>query len=637
MDKEISRLGIFVFFDPEGIVDDYVLYMLDSLRPNVKKLVAVCNGFVNREGRNKLERYCDTVFVRENRGLDAAAFKEAMVQFLGWEEVDAYDELVLLNDTFFGPIGDTFDNIFHTMQKLDVDFWGLSCGYPATDGYGVMAEGYLPAHVQTFFVVFRKQMVNSHAFHDYWYRYDDTMSDFVSVVTKHELIMTTHFEKQGFRWAVYAETEDYHSSLISENFTMYHSRTNQLLRRMRFPFIKKKPFSISMPDYLYMCDLEETADAMAYIENETDYDSNLIWQNILRRYNTLDLYHSLHLSYVLPSATADNVPMDEAAIICFLTNTKTLHFVQNHLEPIAEIIDVYLILEGEVQEQTDWERLEKKHFHIIRSDIHQNQAMAAFVLYGKDLADNYRYLGFIHDCENPRHVPLSVPESETYGYLENVAANIPYITQVLRLFENNKRLGVLGTPFPHHQDLFAHYGNLWGGWYSATKGLTDELELDCQIDEGKNPLTLTGAFWCRTAAVQALWRTDWRRKSFYRDPVSGSCPIDEALKRVLPFAAQNEGYYSGIVMSCNYASMRLTTQEYMLDTIVSTTKRKLNCNAPYLAGYLNQLNNVVPAGTETVLNQPNTIIGVRGALGNYVNKKMPGKLGSALIKTFHLS
>lgn len=636
MDNIVSRLGILVFFDPDGVVDDYVCYLLKDLRPNLEKLVVVSNGYVDREGRSKLERCCDELFIRDNRGLDAAAFKEAMIHFCGWNEVDEYDEVVLLNDTFFGPIGDSFEDIFQSMQEKDVDFWGLSCGYPATDGYGTMPGGYLPAHIQTYFTVFRKNMVNSLAFHDYWYRYDTTNNDFVSVVTKHELIMTSHFEKLGFRWAVYAEMERYHSALISENFTAYYSRADQMLRYMRFPFLKKKTFSISMPDYLYMSDLEELSNAMEFIRQETDYDVGLIWQNILRRYNTLDLYHSLHLNYILPTAERKIAAMDQAAVVCFLSNPRALQLALRRLEPIASEVDVHLIVQGEVRAEIDRTDLENRGFYIIESDSYHALPMEAFVQYGRTLAERYAFLGFLHDSQNLRHVPLSIPESETNGYLENVAASVSYISQVLTLFAENKQLGLLAAPFPIHQDHFSNYGGLWGDWYPATEKLTEELELKCRIDSSRNPLAVTGAFWCRTKAVADLWKKPWTGDRFYEDPISKRSKLNEALIRVLPFAAQSSGYYSGIVMSSDYASMRLTTQEYMLDTIVSATRTRLGCYSPFLAEYLNQLNSLsIGKGQETVMVSTNQL-GVRGALGNYVRKKLPGKLGSAIINIFNL-
>ena len=94
MNKDMTRLGLFVFFDSQGIVDDYVIYLLKHLRPNFSKLVIISNGQLGEAARIRLTTYADSLFIRDNQGLDAAAYKAALVSFCGWDEVEKYDEIV---------------------------------------------------------------------------------------------------------------------------------------------------------------------------------------------------------------------------------------------------------------------------------------------------------------------------------------------------------------------------------------------------------------------------------------------------------------------------------------------------------------------------------------------------------------
>lgn len=43
----MKRLGIYFFFDKDGIVDKYVDYVLEDLTKHVDKLIVVCNGQLN--------------------------------------------------------------------------------------------------------------------------------------------------------------------------------------------------------------------------------------------------------------------------------------------------------------------------------------------------------------------------------------------------------------------------------------------------------------------------------------------------------------------------------------------------------------------------------------------------------------
>lgn len=42
----MKRLGIFVFYDREGIADDYVYYLLDSMVYVTDRIIIAVNGFV---------------------------------------------------------------------------------------------------------------------------------------------------------------------------------------------------------------------------------------------------------------------------------------------------------------------------------------------------------------------------------------------------------------------------------------------------------------------------------------------------------------------------------------------------------------------------------------------------------------
>ena len=75
---EAKRLLIYFFYDANGIVDDYIPYMLDDLKKNVTDIQVVVNGKINDEGIEKFKRYTDKILIRENKGFDVWAYKEAM-------------------------------------------------------------------------------------------------------------------------------------------------------------------------------------------------------------------------------------------------------------------------------------------------------------------------------------------------------------------------------------------------------------------------------------------------------------------------------------------------------------------------------------------------------------------------------
>ena len=119
-----NNLGIFVFYDKDGIVDRYVLYLLEQLTPFLQDLIIMCNGKVNADGKAMLLRYTDKVFIRDNEGYDAMAVREAMLTHFGWERLQNFDSIVVFNDTFFGPFY-PMNSVFEIIEKGIETLWGL--------------------------------------------------------------------------------------------------------------------------------------------------------------------------------------------------------------------------------------------------------------------------------------------------------------------------------------------------------------------------------------------------------------------------------------------------------------------------------------------------------------------------------
>lgn len=584
-----TRLGIFVFFDGQGIVDDYEVELLRSFRKNLTKLVVISNCEVCPQGIETLKENCDELYFRENQGLDAAAFKAGMVKFCGWDQVCSYDEVCLINDTFFGPIH-SFDEMFREMDSRDLDFWGMSAGYRQVDGWNMSKYGYIPDHIQTFFVAFRQNMVKSQAFQDYWNGYDDAgKTSFKDVVAGHEMIMTRHFQDLGFKWGIYADSERYRSAYEDENFNIYFYRSHEMMENMKFPVFKKKVLSSDMAELLYMSDLEDAADAMDYIENQTDYDSNLIWDNVLRVYNVTDLYHSLHLNYVLPSVPAQMPQGQKAALVFQVTNPFFAEPFAQRAQVLSQSLPVYLIPEGdEIRAMVQQVLPENSQVKLLQS-TGQTTAMGGFLLGCRKLAETYEFLGFIHDEQNQNHYPTTVPESTVYGYLQNLANDRDYISQVLSCLQQHPRLGVLGSPCPVHHYGFENILDAWGSYFPAVESWIKEQGISCKLSKDKQPIMNTGTFWCRTAALRGLWQQNWKAGDFQPDGISLESKTDEVLKRVLPYAAQAAGYYSGIVMHTNYASMRVTNQEIMLHELSSMVQEQLHVTAGTYIDFRDQM------------------------------------------------
>lgn len=71
-----KRLILYFMYDKDGIVDDYVPYMLRELKKIQTEILVVCNGKLTRESREKLQEVTPNVLVRENKGFVSGRIRQ---------------------------------------------------------------------------------------------------------------------------------------------------------------------------------------------------------------------------------------------------------------------------------------------------------------------------------------------------------------------------------------------------------------------------------------------------------------------------------------------------------------------------------------------------------------------------------
>ena len=157
-----KRLGIFAYFDADGIVDDYVAYLVSEVGKYCSRQVCIVNGALTPESENKLRAAGGEVVFRENRGYDITAYRDALLA----QDLSDIDEVLFYNQTIFGPVC-PLDAMFRTMDARDVDFWGLSRHKGAKHASWDENETF-PPHVQSYWFAVRKPMLTDERFLDYW-------------------------------------------------------------------------------------------------------------------------------------------------------------------------------------------------------------------------------------------------------------------------------------------------------------------------------------------------------------------------------------------------------------------------------------------------------------------------------------
>ncbi|GMA94250.1 hypothetical protein GCM10025881_10740 [Pseudolysinimonas kribbensis] len=187
------RVLFYLFYDVRGVVDDYIPYKLERLRPFADHIVAIVNGIITAESRGRLAAVTDEIFQRENVGFDAWGYKEALDAF-GEDRLADYDEVLLVNYTWFGPVRDLAP-LFTQMDGRELDFWGIT-DHGAVESHPRNPRLALPVHIQSHWIAVRRRMVASDAWRRYWrdmprvVSYDDS-------ITRHETRFTPISPRPG--------------------------------------------------------------------------------------------------------------------------------------------------------------------------------------------------------------------------------------------------------------------------------------------------------------------------------------------------------------------------------------------------------------------------------------------------------
>lgn len=530
----MKRLGIYLTYDRQGIVDAYIGYMLRELKTCVEYLVVICNGRNVIRGKDILENYADQIVYRDNIGLDAGGFKEALTQSIGWKKVLSFDELVLVNDSLFGPFC-PMRRIFDTMDdRKNVDFWGLS-GHSAFRREGI---DHFPAHIQSFFWTIRSRMLHSSHFRDYWETipYYDT---YERVVREYEMQFTHHFSLLGYTYSVYADIEANNSENPANNYCQFRRIPYELIKKRNFPFLKRQQLA---DDKLDEQTQEELLQAIRYIDKETDYDVNLIWKNIIRTLNITDLQRNLHFQYIISSKQDCISYHDKVIILVCISHSQSAEYILEYLDNLC--VEIRIISDNK-ELLRDFEKHGYK-CEIVASE-HKINHLKKFHIYD--------IVCILNDADMTSELrPSYIGKSYFFSIWNNLVKDNHHISGILNLFRTTPYLGILTSPQPNFGKYLGGLGKGWDGKFEEIYEIVKEKKVNCQISEDKPPFRKFENLWIRGSILEKL--ENWNSREL------------QYLPYIWSYIAQDAGYYSGVAESPEYAAINEVNMQYYLEQIV---------------------------------------------------------------------
>lgn len=165
----MKRVAVFAHFDVDNQVDEHVINTIKEVAAVADKviLVSTCPQLKN------IVQLPENIEVinRENIGYDFASYKEGIFSI---SNLSDYDELILLNDSFYVIRTGAIKEALQKMTFTRGDVWGMT------------ASNQISFHLQSYFLVFKKNVFTQSWFQDFWKNLIN-LSDKKSIVLNYEI------------------------------------------------------------------------------------------------------------------------------------------------------------------------------------------------------------------------------------------------------------------------------------------------------------------------------------------------------------------------------------------------------------------------------------------------------------------
>ena len=162
----MKRICLFAGYDNKNIIHDYVVYYIKELS-TVADVYYMADNEISKHEKAKITPYVKEAYGFNHKKYDFGSWQE-LIKIIGWEKISEYDELILANDSVFGPLYP----IKELFEKIEKDTEWEVCGITEECYIEKNNDKYsINNFIQSYFVIIKKnifmQEYIKQFFHDY--------------------------------------------------------------------------------------------------------------------------------------------------------------------------------------------------------------------------------------------------------------------------------------------------------------------------------------------------------------------------------------------------------------------------------------------------------------------------------------
>lgn len=528
-----KRVCILQVYGEYGI-EKYVYHLASELRRIVKDLIIVSNGAIAESERKKLRTITENVYERSDEGFDCGAFKDVLESYLTWGRIEAYEELILVNDSCYGPIY-PLEEMFEKMDRnrKDLDFWAVT--KQEAFRRSPYWEDEIPYHIQPYFTVIRERLLHSLDFKAFW----SSMiipKGYFEAVDNFELRFASYFCGKGYSCGAYIDNSEF-CQTREERMAYIFFNTYKLVSKYRCPLIKRKAFRNSQNAVLMSNAGEIARKTLDHINKNTDYDADLIIEDMIHHMEPKEMQMALHLNYI-SSVVEHREIKKKVGMIVYLQDKDYAEKCIEYVSMLPAYVGLCIITKRkDILCLLERNGLKK---YVVTVD-HKNKSL-------KNTIAQFNYCCILLDRMNSlKFNYYSVKQSFLDLIWENLICDERHIEYIINLFENEHRLGLLAPPEPYFSTFFT---------------MSEVLE-----KKNENLFTTHSAFWVRNEAAGEFWENSLDEKTDEYGEWRTEIPLGKTLAQTV----KRNGCYCGVIMTEEYASLYTANHQFLLNGLIYKT------------------------------------------------------------------
>lgn len=252
-----KRVAVYIFYDEDGIVDEYVKFFINELKTVADAIIVLVNGDLNQEGKRYFEENAAFLFQRENTGYEMYALESLFLEKMDRDYWHSFDEMIICNDSFYGPFI-PLREIFKKMESSESDYWGLARG----------TQTFFVEFIASFFVVYRKRIIEEDWIIKYFQENKKyAVRNFSEVMALYEIGLFYYLKNRGFQ-----------SDAVVNLTKVLSQFPDECLIGEGAAILKRKAFAEDR------CNVQRIQKCLDYISEKNLYNIDWITSNAYRKY-----------------------------------------------------------------------------------------------------------------------------------------------------------------------------------------------------------------------------------------------------------------------------------------------------------------------------------------------------------------